>query len=134
MANCSCSSTIKRYGVNPANIQWNVVRGDTATLRIDFLQSNETTPWVTTGWTYKATAFDSSSELLDDLVITEGSGYVTITAPASTTINWGNQYKSVVAELQFDLEVTIPQTGEDYVWTPVIGTICVLGDVTGGSL
>jgi hypothetical protein len=38
--------------------------------------------------------------------------------------------------LPFDLQITIPAaTGEDTVWTPVIGTICVLGDITpGGSL
>ena len=41
----------------------------------------------------------------------------------------------VVAELPFDLQVTISDAGEDTVWTPVIGTICVLGDVSpGGSL
>jgi hypothetical protein len=37
-------------------------------------------------------------------------------------------------ELPFDLEVTIPETGDDTVWTPVIGTISVLSDISiGGS-
>jgi hypothetical protein len=36
-----------------------------------------------------------------------------------------------VTELAFDLQVTIDGAT---VWTPVIGTITVLGDVTGGSL
>jgi len=38
--------------------------------------------------------------------------------------------------LPFDLQITIPAaSGEPTVWTPVIGTICVLGDITpGGSL
>jgi hypothetical protein len=42
----------------------------------------------------------------------------------------------VVAELPFDLQITIPTDGpNDTIWTPVIGTICVLGDITpGGSL
>jgi hypothetical protein len=42
-----------------------------------------------------------------------------------------------VAELSFDLQVIIPAgsgEGEDTTWTPVIGTICVLGDVSGTSL
>jgi hypothetical protein len=40
---------------------------------------------------------------------------------------WGSTYRSSVAELMFDLEVTI----DDTVWTPVIGTITVLGDISG---
>jgi hypothetical protein len=36
-----------------------------------------------------------------------------------------------VAELTFDLQVVIEN---ETVWTPVIGTISVIGDVTGGSL
>ncbi len=76
-------------------------------------------------------------DVLDELLVTEEAGYVTISIPAETTLNWGNQYKSVVSELPFDLQVTIPGgSGEqDTVWTPVVGTICVLGNVTpGGSL
>jgi hypothetical protein len=63
---------------------------------------------------------------------------VTITAPASQTLNWGNDYKTVVAELPFDLQVIIEAgsgAGEDTVWTPIVGTIVVIGDVSpGGSL
>jgi hypothetical protein len=35
-----------------------------------------------------------------------------------------------VAELAFDLQVEV----DDIVWTPVLGTIKVSADVTGGSL
>ncbi len=43
--------------------------------------------------------------------------------------------KSVVAELPFDLQVNIPTAGENTIWTPIIGTITVIGDVSpGGSL
>ena len=49
-------------------------------------------------------------------------------APASITELWGTGYKSVVTELTFDLQVTID--GET-IWTPLIGTISVLGDITG---
>jgi len=41
--------------------------------------------------------------------------------------NWGTGYKTQIAELNFDVEVTIGET----VWTPVTGIISVLGDVSG---
>jgi hypothetical protein len=43
---------------------------------------------------------------------------------------WGTGYNSTVAELAFDLQVEI----NDIIWTPVLGTIKVSADVTGGSL
>lgn len=132
-----CAPTIEKYGASPANIQWTVVRGDSATLKIEFFEDNETTYWDTDGWTFLSTAFDPTGAVLDELIVTDEQGYVTISIPASTTLNWGNQYKSVTAELPFDLQVTIPGGSgeEDTIWTPVVGTICVLGNVTpGGSL
>jgi hypothetical protein len=132
-----CAPTIEKYGASPANIQWTVVRGDSATLKIEFFEDNETTYWDTDGWTFLSTAFDPTGAVLDELIVTDEQGYVTISIPADTTLNWGNQYKSVTAELPFDLQVTIPGGSgeEDTIWTPVVGTICVLGNVTpGGSL
>jgi hypothetical protein len=131
-----CNPTIEKYGATPANVQWTVVRGDTARLTVQFLEDDETTYFDTEGWEYRATVYDPNGDLLDELIVeTQESGDVTIIAPASITENWGTAFKSVVAELQFDLQVIIPETGEDTIWTPVIGTICVLGDITpGGSL
>jgi len=132
-----CAPTIEKYGASPANIQWTVVRGDSATLKIEFFEDDEITYWDTDGWTFLSTSYDPTGDVLDELTVTEEAGYVTISVPAETTLNWGNQYKSVVSELPFDLQVTIPGgSGEqDTVWTPVVGTICVLGNVTpGGSL
>jgi len=104
-----CVSTIQKYGANPASIQWKVVRGDTA--------------------------YDPNGDVLDELVVASEGHSVTITAPASLTLNWGSKYKSVVAELPFDLQVNIPTAGENTIWTPIIGTITVIGDVSpGGSL
>ena len=124
-----------KFGANPANIQWNIVRGDTATLVVDFLYDNETTKWPTTTWSYKATSYDPSGDVLDELLTTATTGSVTITEPASMTLSWGSAYQSVVAELPFDLQVQISDAGEDTVWTPIVGTIRVLGDITpGGSL
>jgi hypothetical protein len=137
----SCTPQIQKYGADPAIVQWKVVRGDTATLEVEFLEVDETTPFDTDGWTFKATSYDPTGSVLDDLLVTATTGVVTITADACLTQNWGTAYKTIVAELPFDLQVTIPGqavTGyqaEDIIWTPVIGTICVLGDITpGGSL
>jgi hypothetical protein len=132
----SCSPQIQKYGADPASVQWKVVRGDTATLEVEFLEIDETTPFDTDGWTFKATSYDPTGSVLDDLLVTATTGVATITADACLTQNWGTAYKTVVAELPFDLQITIPAaSGETTVWTPVIGTICVLGDITpGGSL
>ncbi len=132
----SCSTQIQKYGADPASIQWKVVRGDTASIEIEFLEIDETTPFDTDGWTYKATSYDPTGSVLDDLPVTATTGVAVITADSCITEKWGTGYKTVVAELPFDLQVTIPAaSGEATVWTPVIGTICVLGDITpGGSL
>jgi hypothetical protein len=132
-----CAPTIEKYGASPANIQWTIVRGDSATLKIEFFEDDESTYWDTDGWTFSSTAFDPAGAILDELTVTDEAGYVTISIPAEITLNWGTQYKSVVLELPFDLQVVIPGGSgeEDTVWTPVVGTICVLGNVTpGGSL
>ena len=132
-----CAPTIEKYGASPANIQWTVVRGDSATLKIEFFEDDEVTAWDTDGWTFLSTAYDPTGAVLDALTVTDEMGYVTISIPSEITTNWGTQYKSVTAELPFDLQVTIPGGSgeEDIIWTPVTGTICVLGNVTpGGSL
>ena len=132
----SCSPQIQKYGADPASVQWKVVRGDTASLEVEFLEIDETTPFDTDGWTYKATSYDPTGSVLDDLPVTATTGVAMITVDPCITEKWGTAYKTVVAELPFDLQITIPAiTGEPTVWTPVIGTICVLGDITpGGSL
>ena len=128
-------SDTEKYGANPATIQWNIVRGDTATLVVEFLEDDEVTKWNVSTWEFEATAYDPSGDVLDQLTTTATTGKVTITVPASITEKWGTAYKTVVAELPFDLTAQIPVAGEDTMWTPVIGTIRVLGDITpGGSL
>ena len=131
-----CSPIIEKFGATPANIQWTVVRGDTATFRVDFLENDEVTFFDTSDWTYKATAYDKSGDILDELIVEDDEeGYVIIKATADVTANWGTAYRSDVAELPFDLQVKIVDGTDTTIWSPVIGTICVLGDVTpGGSL
>jgi len=126
-------NSIENYGRKPKNIQWNIVRGDTSSIRIDFFDLDESTNWDTSGWTYVATTYDSKSDILDELIVTPYSGYVVLTAPADLTAYWGTKYIPVVAELTFDLQATIPNYQSTVTWTPVLGTIRVFGDVSPGS-
>ena len=118
------------FGNTPAIIKWNVVRGDTARLRVDFLENDEVTAFDTDGWSFLSTSYDAFGDVLDVLTVESGDGYVNIIAPASITAEWGTGYGATVAELAFDLQVEI----DDIVWTPVLGTIKVSADVSGGSL
>jgi hypothetical protein len=134
MSCSSCSPQNNEYGASPSVIQWKVVRGDTATLKIEFFTPDEVSKFDTTGWTYEATAYDTDGSVLNTLDVQAAPGYVLITAHPQMTEDWGSGYKSVVKELPFDLEVTIPGTPENKIWTPVLGNICVLGDVSPGGL
>jgi hypothetical protein len=131
MSCIDCPTIIEQYGADPKTIQWNVVRGDTASIRIEFLEDDEVTYVDTSGWTYLATAFNLLSNESISLNVVVSEGYVDITATPEQTDEWGVGYSTVVAELPFDLQITTNET----IWTPVIGTIRVLSDVTpGGSL
>lgn len=128
---CTSCQTIEQYGADPSTIQWSVVRGDSSTLKIQFLENDEVTNYSTAGWTYISTAYNPVTDITYTLTTVGGTGYVDIIAPSTMTDDWGVGYSSIVAELSFDLQVTKPDTT---VWTPIIGTICVLSDITGGSL
>ena len=135
----SVTSSIDQVGASPINIQWKVVRGDTATLRIDFLEDDEVTPINISTWTFVSSSYDSSGDTLDELTVEKYTGYVIITALSETTKLWGVGYKNTVLELPFDLEIIIPndESGAiepEITWTPVIGTIVVLSDITGTGL
>ena len=117
-----------QFGYRPINLKWNIVRGDTAKLKVEFLENDEATPFDTEGWEYSSSAYDARGDFLDELEVIVEDGYVQIVASSDITENWGVGAGAVIAELVFDLEVTI----NDEVWTPVLGTIIVAGDVTGG--
>ena len=119
------------HGADPANVQWKVVRGDTAVLKIEFLENDEKTYFDTSDWEYAATTYDFRGDVLDQLEVIVYDNYVEIVASPEITSLWGEGYRTVVAELAFDLQVTIDG---DAIWTPIVGTIKVLADVTGGSL
>ena len=125
------SSSINQVGANLVNIKWKVVRGDTATLRVDFLEDDEITVIDIDNWSFVSSSYDASGDLLDELVVDKYDGYVIITAPSETTKYWGVGYKTIVADLPFDLEIT---TDDDVVWTPIIGTITVYSDISPGAL
>ncbi len=129
MTSSCCGPEI--FGADPANVQWTIVRGDTSPLRIEFVESDEVTPYDTAGWEYAANAYDFKADIVDELDVVAGEGYVDIFIPVEISEQWGTGFTRVVAELAFDLQVT---KDDETIWTPVIGTIKVLGDVTGGSL
>jgi hypothetical protein len=116
-----------QFGQKPINLRWNVTRGDTAKLRVEFLENDESTTFDISDWTFASSSYDSKGDVVDELEIDAGEGYVDIIAPSDITENWGTGFSSVVAELGFDLEVTI----DNEIWTPVVGTIVVSGDITG---
>ena len=120
-------TVVEKFGSDPAVLKWSVVRGDSSMIRIDFLENDETTKYDTTGWSFEASAYDPKTDILDPLTVVAGSGYVQIKIDPDLSAYWGTTYRSTVAELMFDLQVTI----DDTVWTPVIGSITVLGDVSG---
>jgi hypothetical protein len=117
------------FGSDPARVTWKIVRGDTSSIKVSFLQDNETTPYSTVGWDFVSIAYDPKTDSEFELETSMASNVLTITAPSDVTVEWGSTYGSVVAELLFDLQV---DTGAE-IWTPIVGTISVVGDV-GGSL
>lgn len=119
------------FGADPANVTWQVVRGDSSSIRVEFLEDDEITKFDTSSWSFSATAYDIRGDFLDTLEVEAHAGYVDITASAEITSLWGQGFGKTVAELPFDLQVVLE---DDSVWTPVIGIIKVLGDVTTGSL
>jgi hypothetical protein len=117
------------FGSDPARILWKIVRGDTSQISVNFLENDEATGFDCEGWSYTAIAYYPKTDEEYELeIVSEGHSLI-ITAPADITSEWGSTYGSVVAELLFDLQV---DTG-DTIWTPIVGTISVIGDV-GGSL
>lgn len=120
-------TVIDEFGSDPAIIKWNVTRGDTSKLKIEFLNNDEVTKFSTSGWDYMATAYDPKTDIADELDVNSGPGWIEVIAPSDITENWGTAYNATVAELLFDVQVTTT----DFVWTPVVGTISVIGDISG---
>lgn len=116
------------FGADPLMPTWRIIRGDTARLRVMFLETDETTAYDISDWTFVSSVYDFKGDVVDTLDVTAGSGYVDILATAETTAEWGLGYKTIVAELAFDLQVVI----DGDVWTPIIGTINVIRDVSPG--
>jgi hypothetical protein len=121
------SLTTDSFGLIPANITWNVVRGDTAQIFVEFLQNDEATSYDISDWTFSSNAYDFKGDIIDELITDSNGLGVTITAPEDITQYWGTGYNNTVAELAFDLQVDLGNR----IWTPLVGTIKVLADVTG---
>jgi hypothetical protein len=133
MSSSICGPEI--FGADPINIKWSVVRGDTASITVSFLQNDEVTPFNISTWDFTCTAYDPYSDMIDVLTSVKNisAGTITITAPASMTKDWGTGYKKVrVNELRFDVQATIngATDAQDIIWTPIIGSISVLSDLS----
>jgi hypothetical protein len=121
------TSTIGNFGADPAIIKWTVIRGDSSSIIVDFLENDEVTRYNTSTWTFTASTYDPKTDIIDELITVPGNGFVEVKITPDMSANWGTGYKSKVADLNFDLQVTMGSV----VWTPVSGTISVLGDVSG---
>ncbi len=62
------------FGADPALIKWQIVRGDTSPLRVEFLQDDEATYFDISDWTFEATTYDPQSDALDTLEVSRGTG------------------------------------------------------------
>jgi hypothetical protein len=118
-------------GSSPVNVKWNIVRGDTATLRIDFLQDDEVTPYNISSWVIESTVYNPKTGARNDLEITKNSGWIVVTARADLTAQWGDGFRYRVNELNFDVEVTL---ADGTVWTPVVGVVSLISDISGARL
>lgn len=125
------TSIPESFGLVPINAKWDIVRGDTAELLVEFLQNDEVTPFNTSTWSYASSTYDFKGDIIDELEVVEVDTGVKIVAPAEITQFWGTGYGSVSAELAFDLQVSYDT---NKIWTPIVGTIKVIADVTGGNL
>jgi hypothetical protein len=128
-SNCSSDSPIL-IGSEPSNIKWTIVRGDDASADFMWYEDDGVTLKNTTTWTYLASAYNPKTSTKYSLTCTAGTGLVTVSIPNTVSALWGTGSLSTVADLTFDLQVTI--AGK--IWTPVIGTITVRSDITESSL
>jgi hypothetical protein len=124
------TSITESFGLKPISVNWNIVRGDTAELKVEFLENDESTSFLTEGWEYSASTYDFKGDVIDELIVQIDDSGITIIAPSDITQYWGVGYGSIVAELAFDLQVI----HNDKIWTPIVGAIKVIGDVTSGGL
>ena len=128
MYNLSDSPTI--IGAEPQNVQWNIVRGDDASALFEWYEDDGITLKDTSTWTYAASAYNPKTSTSYSLTCTAGTSNVTISIPNTTSILWGTGSNAIVAELNFDLQITI--SGKK--WTPILGKIIVRSDITGSGL
>ena len=95
-----CSPEI--FGADPARIKWNIVRGDTSPLRVEFLENDEVTYFDTSTWTFEATTYDPQADALDLLEVTAGDGYVDIMAPSPEAPSMTMALEKYIAKINKD--------------------------------
>ena len=55
----SVTASIDQVGASPINIQWKVVRGDSATLKVEFLEDDEVTFVDISDWAFVSSSYDA---------------------------------------------------------------------------
>ena len=65
----SVTASIDQVGASPINIQWKVVRGDSATLKVEFLEDDEVTFVDISDWAFVSSSYDASGDTLDELTV-----------------------------------------------------------------
>lgn len=128
-SSCSSDSPIL-IGADPQNVKWTIVRGDDISAKFEWYENDGVTLKDTTSWIYSASAYDPKTATKYTLTTISASGSVVVSAANTMTAAWGVGSSNIVAELIFDLQVTI----DSKKWTPIIGTIVVRSDITGSAL
>lgn len=117
----------------PINLKWDVIRGDTAKLKVEFFQNDEVTYIDISTWDFTASAYNSATSTNDELEVVVSTGYVEIIAEPFITETWGvgSNPGGTVANIKFDLQAI---NADDVTWTPIMGNINVIGDISGSTL
>ena len=53
------------FGADPIRLKWQVVRGDTATMRVEFFENDEETTYDISEWDFVSTTYDITGDVLD---------------------------------------------------------------------
>ena len=125
---CNGSSV---FGNTPANIKWEINRGDSAELKIQFFESDEVTFWDTEGWDFVASAYDPVNDAVEELETFLDEDGIRLRVDSNLSAEWGSGFGKVVLNLPFDLKAIIPGNPEN-TWTIISGTIVVNADVSSG--
>ena len=110
-------------GSEPPQIEWTLVRGDTAAFRVH-VTDNSKTPLDLDGWTF---AMDFYRPSTDTIVLSTTPSITNDDILGSFTVALGaSQSELLQTEDQFDIQISNDET----VWTVGKGSVIVIEDIT----